>query len=359
MFDVDVLRFEDVTDDPIEKLAAGVLRGEVRAIARSVRLVDDRGPSFVSLLKQLYPHTGKAWVIGVTGTPGAGKSTLVDRLITFFRAQGRRVGVVAVDPTSPYSGGAILGDRIRMQRHFLDEGVFIRSLATRGALGGLSRSAGDVMRILDAAGFDVVLVETVGVGQDELEVTRLAHTTVVVMAPGMGDDIQAIKAGILEVADVFAVNKADREGADATMRDLEQMIALGGVVAKAAAIPARGHSAAAALRVVPSGVDGGAWVPPILKTVATKDEGIATLVDACERHHAFLRETEEGARKRAQRIEEELLGILRDTLLRETEARLGRDIAEAIEAIEARSDDPYSAAERMMKSVFTLGEGGS
>ncbi|HEY6462882.1 MAG TPA: methylmalonyl Co-A mutase-associated GTPase MeaB, partial [Polyangiaceae bacterium] len=207
----------------MSELAAGVLSGEARAIARAIRAVDDRTPGHVELLKALWPRTGKAWVIGVTGNPGAGKSTLVDRLIAAFREQGKRVGVVAVDPTSPYTGGAILGDRIRMQRHATDEGVFIRSLATRGHMGGLSRSARDVVRVLDAAGFDVVLVETVGVGQDELEVTRTAHTTLVVMAPGLGDEVQAIKAGILECADVFAVNKADRDGADVTVRDLELM----------------------------------------------------------------------------------------------------------------------------------------
>src|SRR5258707_5931956 len=208
-------------------LANDVIAGNVRAAARACRIVDDELPGAVPLLKELFSHTGRAWVIGVTGNPGSGKSTLVDGLIELFRARGSKVAVVAVDPTSPFSGGAILGDRIRMQRHAADPGVFIRSLATRGALGGLSRSARDIVRVLDAWGADVILVETVGVGQDELEVTRSAHTTLVVMAPGMGDDVQAIKAGILECADVFAVNKADREGADPTVRDLELMIALG------------------------------------------------------------------------------------------------------------------------------------
>ncbi len=340
-------------DARTEKLVEGVLAGEVRAVARAMRLVDDRERSFHDLLKAIYPKTGRAYVLGVTGTPGAGKSTLVDRLIEAYRAQGKRVGVVAVDPTSPYSGGAILGDRIRMQRHFLDDGVFIRSLATRGALGGLSRSAGDVIHVLDAAGFDVVIVETVGVGQDELEVTRLAHTTVVVMAPGMGDDIQAIKAGILEVADLFVVNKADREGADATMRDLEQMIALGGVLEKQGAGPtARGHSAAAAAARAGSGASGGRWVPPILRTVAVKGEGVDAVIEACEQHHRFLLETEEGSRKRAQRFEQEFLGVLRDTLLHEAERRLGTAIREAVDAIAERREDPYSAAERMVGSVF-------
>src|SRR5438445_1517106 len=225
-------------------LANDVIAGDVRAAARACRIVDDELPAAVPLLKELFPHTGHAWVVGITGNPGSGKSTLVDGLIGILRARGSKVAVVAVDPTSPFSGGAILGDRIRMQRHAADPGVFIRSLATRGALGGLSRSARDVVRVLDAWGADVVLVETVGVGQDELEVTRAAHTTLVVMAPGMGDDVQAIKAGILECADVFAVNKADREGADATVRDLELMIALGGETLAGGAHSA-GHAAGA------------------------------------------------------------------------------------------------------------------
>src|SRR5579859_3852867 len=188
---------------------------------------DDQVPGAVEVMKRLYPHTGRAFVLGVTGNPGAGKSTVVDALIDHYRKLQKKVGVIAVDPTSPFSGGAILGDRIRMQRHATDPGVFIRSVATRGHLGGLSRSARDMIRVLDAYGSEVVLVETVGVGQDELEITRTAHTTLVVVAPGMGDEVQAIKAGIFECADVFAVNKADREGADSAVRDLELMIALG------------------------------------------------------------------------------------------------------------------------------------
>src|SRR5690349_18874511 len=224
-----------------DQLCARLLAGDVPAVARACRIVDERWPGHLELLQALYPHTARAWLVGVTGSPGVGKSTLVSRLIEHFRAKGQRVGVVAVDPTSPFSGGAILGDRIRMQQHFADPEVFIRSLATRGALGGLSRSAADVVRAADAWGAHVVLVETVGVGQDELEVTRTVDTTLVVMAPGMGDDVQAIKVGILECADVFAVNKSDREGADATVRDLELMIALGHASSSAPQKSARGH----------------------------------------------------------------------------------------------------------------------
>ena len=212
----------------MSELCAKILAGDVRAAARLMRDLDDRVPAAGQVLREIFPHTGRAYVIGVTGNPGAGKSTVVDGMIERYRAQGQRVGVVAVDPTSPFTGGAILGDRIRMQRHATDEGVFIRSLATRGHLGGLSRSTADVIAVLDAMGFDVVIVETVGVGQDEVDVVGSAHTAVVVTVPGLGDDIQAIKAGILEIADVLVVNKADREGADRAVSDLTHMLELRG-----------------------------------------------------------------------------------------------------------------------------------
>src|SRR5262249_45044745 len=203
-----------------------VLAGEVRAASRLMRRIDDEDPAATADLQALFPRTGRAYVLGVTGSPGAGKSTLTDRVVARFRAQGKSVGVLAVDPTSPFSGGAILGDRIRMQDHASDPGVFIRSLATRGSLGGLSRATGDCIRVMDAMGKDVIVVETVGVGQDEIDIAQMAHTTLLVTVPGMGDDIQAIKAGILEVADVFIVNKADLDGADRTVRELPQMLQL-------------------------------------------------------------------------------------------------------------------------------------
>src|SRR6516225_1812623 len=232
---------------------------DVRTAARLMRDLDDRIPGAIERLKALYPQTGRAFIIGITGNPGAGKSTVVDGLIDFYRKAGKRVGVVAVDPSSPFSGGAILGDRIRMQRHATDEGVFIRSLATRGHLGGLSRSTSDVVAVLDAMGFDVVIVETVGVGQDEVDVVSQAETAVVVTVPGLGDEIQAIKAGILEIADVLVVNKADREGADRTVRDLVGMLEL------------RPHDATPV---------------EIVRTVATTGKGIDELALAAERHRA-------------------------------------------------------------------------
>src|SRR5258708_6562070 len=262
-------------------------------------LVDDRGPGALELLRALWPHTGNAWVLGVTGNPGSGKSTLCDRLISLYRERGVRVGVVAVDPTSPYSGGAILGDRIRMSRHATGDGVFIRSLATRGHLGGLSRSARDVRRVLDACGYGVVIVETVGVGQDELEVTRTAHSTLVVMTPGLGDEVQAIKAGILECADVFAVNKADRDGADATVRDLELMIALGNEAILALS-RTKGHLAQRATS--PQGAaSSDRWTPPIVKCVATRGDGIPEIVEGLERHRQWLEGTAAGAGRKPPR----------------------------------------------------------
>ena len=305
-----------------------ILRGDIRIAARLMRDIDDRRDNANAALKALFPHTGKGYIVGITGNPGAGKSTVVDALIAQYRSQGERVGVVCVDPTSPFSGGAILGDRIRMQRHALDPDVFIRSLATRGHLGGLSRSAFDIAHVLDAMGYQRILIETVGVGQDEVEVMKTAHTTVVVTVPGLGDDIQAIKAGLLEVADVLVVNKSDREGADRTERDLLNMLDL------------RAHGERKEVEIV--------------RTIATKGtaegSGIAELAAAVERHRARAWEGP-GAEARAiaratAHLNELIRGLLADRAARAAAARGG--LTEIAKAVAARTSDPWSAAERLL-----------
>lgn len=334
------------------ELAKRIIDGDARAVARTLRDVDDRVPGYLDVLKAIFPSTGRAFVVGITGNPGAGKSTLTDRLIESYRRRDRKVGVICVDPTSPYSGGAILGDRIRMSRHASDPGVFIRSVATRGHLGGLSRSARDMVRVLDAYGCDVVLVETVGVGQDELEITRTAHSTLVVMAPGLGDEVQAIKAGILETADVFAVNKADRDGADATVRDLELMIALGGE-ALVSAGKRRGHVVHGGMKVdeLPAAAnEGAAWTPPIAKCVATTGQGIEEIVTALERHREWLVTTETGRARRHERLAEEVREALRETLIDAATQALASELERTVRAVEERTLDPYSATERLLEA---------
>ncbi len=333
----------------LSTLIQGIQTGSMRALGRACRLIDERDPCAYELLKRIFTHEGRAYVIGVTGTPGAGKSTLVDGLIRLYREQGKRVAVLAVDPTSPYSGGAILGDRIRMQQHFTDEGVFIRSIATRGHLGGLSRSTGDVLHVLHASTFDIVILETVGVGQDELEVTQLADTTVVVMAPGLGDDIQAIKAGILEVADVFAVNKSDRVGADATVQDLQQMLSLRR--APTGVTKMQGHTAVSTLQTAPEAA-AGEWLPPILKTVAHRQEGLAGLVDAFSKHREFLTTTEAGKAIQAQRQVAELRAILSHALVDAMDARFAEQVTEKLRDIVDGRADPYSSAESLVRSAM-------
>lgn len=306
-------------------LASLVLQGDRRAAARLLRAIDDDLPLADEVLRELYVHTGRAHVVGVTGTPGAGKSTLCDQLIRGWRARGRKVGVLAIDPTSPFSGGAILGDRIRMQDHSLDRDVFIRSLATRGNLGGLSRSTFDSVKVLDALGCDVVLVETVGVGQDEVEVAQLAHTTVLVTVPGLGDDVQAIKAGVLEIADIYVVNKADRDGADRTVRDLRMMLELRA-----------------------SDVEEGSWEPPIVRSVATRGEGLDALVAAIDRHKAQLDETGKRVEREVARARTELLQRLQGRLLKYAIGALERregSLDAVAERIARRELDPYEISE--------------
>jgi LAO/AO transport system kinase len=328
-------------------IAKRVVDGDVRAAARLMRGLDDGRPSAVQALRELFPRTGRAYVVGLTGAPGAGKSSLTDRLIAHHRAAGRSVGVVAVDPTSPFSGGAILGDRIRMQDHALDPDVFIRSMATRGNLGGLSRTTADVVAVMDAMGKDVVLVETVGVGQDEIEVAALAHTVVVVAVPGLGDDVQAIKAGVLEIADVFAVNKADREGADRTVRDLQQMLELR---RSTATQPTYEHDAAHRLRATEAWDphDPSWWEPPIVKTVAVADQGVADLAEAVERHRLHLDRTGLRREREVARARAGFLALLRDRLLSGALARLAAEqgqLDEIAARIARREADPFALAD--------------
>ncbi len=315
-----------------DETAALVRAGDVRAAARLMRDLDDARPGAVDVMKRLYPHTGRGYVLGITGNPGAGKSTVVDALIDYYRKAGKRVGVVAVDPSSPFSGGAILGDRIRMQRHATDEGVFIRSLATRGHLGGLSRSTSDVVAVLDAMGFDVVIVETVGVGQDEVDVVSQAETAVVVTVPGLGDEIQAIKAGILEIADVLVVHTSDREGADRTVRDLTHMLEL------------RPHEAEPV---------------EIVRTVATNGKGIDELAKACERHRergARAPEPENAAQNgpTSERRRRRALATVREHVLDTMRRAVDETLAargELVERVATRALDPYSAADELVRAI--------
>ncbi len=332
-----------------------VLAGDVRAAARLMRYLDDQLPQGRRLLRELRARTGHAYLVGLTGAPGSGKSSLADRLIARYRAAGLGVGVVAVDPTSPFSGGAILGDRIRMQDHALDSGVFIRSMATRGHLGGLSSATADVVSVMDAMGKDVILVETVGVGQDEIEVASLAHTVVVVAVPGLGDDVQAIKAGVLEIADVFAVNKADREGADRTVRDLAQMLELR---RSTAARPALDHDSAHRMRGLEawSPDDPAFWEPPIVKTVAVRDEGVAELAEAVERHRRHLETTGLKHEREVSRARAGFVALLRERLLAGALDRLAAEeghLDEIAARIAARQADPFELADDLAAKLRT------
>lgn len=307
-------------------LSDKVIKGEIRATAKLIRLVDDDFKEAIVEMQKLYPYTGKAAIIGVTGSPGAGKSTLVNRIIDRYRAMNRKVGVVAIDPTSPFSGGAILGDRVRMDRHFEDPGVFIRSLATRGHLGGLSKSTGEIIRVLEAWGADPVIVETVGVGQAEVDVVKMAQTSIVVMVPGLGDEIQAIKAGIMEIADIFVVNKADRQGAERAMRDIQMCLEL-----------------AAAQGDDP-------WTPKILPTVAFRDEGIDELVEAVEEHQDWLKRSQLMDERRRLRAELQLFALLYDKFKSRTRDLLATAEFEAwSEKLGRQELDPYSLSDRLEK----------
>jgi LAO/AO transport system kinase len=301
-------------------------------------------------LAVLFVHTGRAHIVGVTGAPGTGKSSLVNALAKACRARGQTVGILAVDPTSPFTGGAILGDRIRMRDLAGDSGVFIRSMATRGSLGGLARAARDAVRLLDAAGFDVVLVETVGAGQSEVEIARAAHTTLVVEAPGLGDDVQAIKAGILEIADVLVVNKADRPGAVNTVRALKAMLELGHPAARSQMISHHGRLLPPA--PVNGDQDAARWIPPVVQTVATEDRGVEELLAAVDGHRAHLAASASLAHREREQIAIELTDRLRDALLAEALAALPASaLAGLVEQVQARELDPQSAVRQLLAAL--------
>ncbi len=324
-------------------LVNDLLAGNRRALARLLTLVENNQAE--AELSTIYPHTGKAWVIGVTGAPGTGKSTLVNEMTKAYRVQGKTVAIIAVDPTSPFSGGAILGDRIRMRDLSGDSGVFIRSMATRGNLGGLSRATRDSIRLFDAAGYHTVIVETVGAGQNEVDIVRAAYTTIVVEAPGLGDDVQAIKAGILEIADILIVNKADRQGATHTLNALKTVLDLGHPVDK---LNHHGRT----MSVTPSPTHSRLWIPPILQTVAAEGKGIDDVLTAIDNHRLYLEETNGLAHLEAENLQVELMDRLHDGLM----ARLLRDLspdalAAVVKQIQARELDPQTAVKSLMEKL--------
>ncbi len=325
---------EKITTDWID----GARRGNPRAIARLITRVESSPAAAQTIVRALHAHTGQAHIVGITGSPGSGKSSLVNELAKSFRRDGRRVGIVAVDPTSPFTGGALLGDRVRMRDLSGDEGIFVRSMASRGSLGGLARATQAVVKVLDAAGYELILVETVGAGQAEVDIARAAHTAVVLEAPGMGDDVQSIKAGILEIADILVVNKADQPGANRTVKSLEMMLHL----AMPAASDIRHHDAA----------DTAGWAVPVMRTTATTGAGVAELAGMIDRHRDYLRESGGWAARERARSQAEIERLLRDRFVDEMAARVpsaARD--ELIRAVAERRLDPYTAAERLFEAT--------
>jgi LAO/AO transport system kinase len=300
--------------------------GDARALARAISTVENRRPESGELLKALFPHSGRARILGLTGAPGAGKSTLVDQLAKHYRREGKTLGIIAVDPTSPYTGGAILGDRIRMQDHHADPGIYIRSMATRGSLGGLARTTADVATVLDASGRDLVLIETVGVGQDEVDIVRLADITVVILVPGMGDDVQTIKAGIMEIADIFVINKSDRDGAENVEREVRAMQSLA------------------------TRKDG--WTPPIVKTVAVDGKGIEELATTIRDYGNYLQKENLVLKRNIENWRERLVEMLRDAMLERARAQLGDGQVERFAAeVAQHKRDPYTLVEEIVRKA--------
>jgi len=321
-----ILLYTDGLNHDLQITVDSVRSGDVRALSRAISTVENRAPGSSDLLKALFPHSGRARVIGLTGAPGAGKSTLVDQLARVYRKENRTVGIIAVDPTSPYTGGAILGDRIRMQDHFSDPGIYIRSMATRGSLGGLARTTADVTTVLDASGRNDILIETVGVGQDEVDIVRLAAITVVILVPGMGDDVQSIKAGIMEIADIFVINKSDREGAERVEREIRALQSL-------------------AVRR-----DG--WTPPIVKTVASEGKGVDDLAVAIASYENYLQKENLALKKSAENWQERLVEMLRDTLLEKARAQFGDgNVAKLAAEVAEHKRDPYTLVEEIAGKI--------